>query len=319
MISYYPHFTKLSLENREEIVALTSRFAPYSDFNFSSLFSWNTDGSTEICLLNGNLVIKLPDYVTGEPTVSLIGDSQIDESIALLLGDCTSLNLIPEIVVQSLKQPEKFQISEDRDNFDYIYDLVAVAYMAGGKLKKKRNKVYAVRKAFAGRLTHSTLTEVSLELRSSLEAITTSWSINSCQSASDLRQEKKALSTLFANTAKFDLIITLITIDATPVAFSINEIIDEENAICHFEKATPAHEQLSSLVASQAAIDLLGFGCSNVNWEQDLGLEGMRKSKMAYQPTTFLKKYTIELAKVPQQNTGNAPERVQHIELISMG
>lgn len=41
MIPKFPEFKKLELSNKEEIENFTSKFPPYSDFNFVSMWCWD--------------------------------------------------------------------------------------------------------------------------------------------------------------------------------------------------------------------------------------------------------------------------------------
>ena len=67
MITNFPNFKKLGLEDKPLIESFVKRYLPYSDFNFVSLWSYDTDNSYEISYLNKNLVIKQDDYITNEP------------------------------------------------------------------------------------------------------------------------------------------------------------------------------------------------------------------------------------------------------------
>ena len=78
MIALFPEFSKIDISHRYEIEAITSKFEPYSDFNFVSLFCWDTDGSAAVSVSNDNLIIKIPDYINGIPVYSMLGDSKID-------------------------------------------------------------------------------------------------------------------------------------------------------------------------------------------------------------------------------------------------
>jgi len=100
MIPVFPIFTALTLEHKSEVESITSKFEPYADFSFVNLFAWCLDTQTEISLLNDNLVIRLPDYITGETTMySLIGKTKMDESVDELLKLSDSLTLVPEQVI----------------------------------------------------------------------------------------------------------------------------------------------------------------------------------------------------------------------------
>ena len=64
MIPEFPEFKKLELSDKEEVEKITSKFPPYSDFNFVSMWSWNIENKIWISQLYGNLVVHFTDYLT---------------------------------------------------------------------------------------------------------------------------------------------------------------------------------------------------------------------------------------------------------------
>lgn len=298
MISNYPIFTKLDINLKDKITSITSQFAPYSDFNFTSLYCWNVDDSTEVSLLYGNLVIRMPDYLTRRLTYSILGNNRIDESLKILIDAAGQINMVPEIVFESISNKSDFVIVEDRDNFDYIYELHHLAHLPGNKFKKKRNKANVFTRDHASyELEVRTTRELTAHQIKRLTEIDHEWARLTARDEGDILSERKALSLLLQNSSEFDPIVTEIIVDGEIKAFSINEVLHDKFAICHFEKALSTHHvHLNTFLSSVVAKELQKMGCTYVNWEQDLGLEGLRQSKMSYHPINMLKKYTIKLA-----------------------
>ncbi len=294
MINSFPYFSKLEIKHKNIIEAFATRFEPYHDFSFINLYCWNSDGSTEISMLNGNLIVRLPDYVNGTPVLTLLGDTSIDESIDQLLGTAKELRLVPQLVVDNIFNKDKFTLAEDRDNFDYIYKLTDLSNLSGYKFKKKRNKTNVVKSAFSEKIEVKSSNYIDSDTAVQLNNVFTEWSMNSKQPSDELRFERHAFTTLLENSSHFNLLLTTVSLESELVAFSINEIVNPDWAICHFEKALPVHSQIGTFIAWQATKDLLDIGCSYVNWEPDLGIPGLRKSKMSFQPDFFLKKYEIK-------------------------
>jgi hypothetical protein len=293
-IADFPQFSKLSLSHKDQIESITKNYEPYSDFNFTSLFSWD-DGTSEVSLLHENLVIKLSDYITGEPVYSLLGETGVDASLDTLLASYGTVKLVPEVTVNSLANPEKYVIEEDRDNFDYVYALDILSRLPGGDFKKKRNKSHGFARSFPGDslvVRAQPLTEARAE---DVRRIFHSWAHTPSKSIEEIEAEQKAVTRLVDSCAAFELYLVEILLNDQAIAFSINEKLPNDYALCHFEKALPEYHSgnIYTYLSQQVAIKLLGFGCSRVNWEQDLGLSGLRKSKLSYHPATFLKKYSV--------------------------
>ncbi len=299
MISCFPNFSKLSLDHRDKINLLTKNFAPYSDFNFTSLFSWNVDGSTEISILNDNLVIRLPDYLDGSSVYSILGSSKIEESLDSLLSITDCLKLVPEVVIDSLVAKQRYLIAEDRDSFDYIYNLKHLTELTGEHYKKKRNK----HNVFVNdhqdlELQVRVIDKLDSRHKEHLKQVDLLWADHNSRSDGDIIPERKAIAKLLDNFSSLQLAITEVVVEGEIKAFSINELMDGNYTICHFEKALKVHHQhINNFLVIQVAKQLHAAGKNWMNWEQDLGLEGLRRSKLSYRPSTMLKKYIVKKAR----------------------
>lgn len=290
----FPQFAKLDIAHKAVVESITSRFEPYSDFNFTSLFSWDDDTS-EVCLLNGNLVIKLADYITGRPVYSLLGENDVDTSLHALLSHAEVLSLVPGVTIKNIKNPDQFNFSEDRDNFDYIYELRELAELPGGALKKKRNKANGFSGSFKSRSLDTRSSILTDRQASDVEHVFSQWASSPGKSVEEIKSEHRALTRLVEHANFFDVYLMELVLDDQVIAFSINEKINSHYALCHFEKALPDYHKgnIYTYLSQQVARELLKLGCLYVNWEQDLGLPGLRKSKQSYNPRAFLKKYHL--------------------------
>jgi hypothetical protein len=295
MIATYPDFSKLSLEHKDQLARFTAKFEPYSDFNFVSLFSWNTDGSAEVAILDGNLVIRIPDYLDGHPVYSLLGDNRIDASVETLFQSVPKLELVPEAVIQKLEQPGLYDIAEDENNFDYVYDVSHLIHLKGSHFKKKRNKNNVFVKEHEGyELVVKVVKDLDVAHIEALQQVDRQWAQIASRDKGDILAERKALDRLFESFSAFELIIVEVVVDNEIKAFSVNELLASGYALCHFEKAlTTHHEHLNTFLTIEVAKKLHEAGCEFMNWEQDLGLEGLRRSKQSYHPIRMLKKYTL--------------------------
>ena len=81
----YPTFKKLELSDKEIFEEHTKKFPPYSDYNFVSIWSYNTEDNVTFSFLNDNLVMKLNDYITNEPFYTFLGTNKAEETINNLL------------------------------------------------------------------------------------------------------------------------------------------------------------------------------------------------------------------------------------------
>lgn len=128
-------FIELSLDNKHLILDHVNEFDSYSDYNFSSLFHWNVQGSIKFAFVGKALVLKMTDYLSGTEFLSILGKENIDEAIKVCLNTAkelnidTTLRLVPEITINSINNKLGIRVEEDIDSHDYILDINDLAEM----------------------------------------------------------------------------------------------------------------------------------------------------------------------------------------------
>jgi uncharacterized protein len=299
MLPQFPKFKELELSDVEDVQQYTARYAPFSDFNFASLWSWNIDNSVLLSELNGNLVVRLGDYVTGEVFYSFLGDSRVNDTVESLIDlSCKEslqprLQLVPEVVAGQL-DTDRFSITEDDKHADYILMVDRLCTYPGSRLASKRNEV---RKFL--RLCPQTRFEIlDLNRASTIEqcqALFRRWyARRNAPRDQETEREFKAFERCLRSQAHFPLVGVGIFADETLVALSILEIVDNKYAFTHFEKADMTNfPGIGSFLNQQVANVLASRGIQYINIEQDLGIAGLRTSKRSYFPCGYLRKFSV--------------------------
>lgn len=297
MIPKFPKFASLSLEHKPHVEKHVSKFPPYSDFNFTSLITWS-DEQTQISILNDNLVIKFKDYITNEPFYTFLGVSKINETIKTLFVEASKnglplhLELIPEAAIKAYPNLlEEFHIEEDRDNFDYIYLLEEAREFKGKKHRDKRNFINRFKKLYKS--SHKIIDLSNPKIQKEILDLFYLWQKQKNRTKQQVENELTAIKKVFQYSKNLSLICVGLYTGEKLVGFSINEVLTDGYSMNLFEKADINYQGIFPYLRHISAVYLLKLGSKFLSHEQDLGDEGLRKSKMSYNPHTFLKKYTI--------------------------
>ena len=207
------------------------------------------------------------------------------------LGE-SRLKLIPEISTREI-DGTRFNISADRDNFDYLFSTDEIRQFSGKKFAKRRNTVSSLRR------THDSITHRLLDLHepkdesSLVELFTRIKEVRDTKGLEDDHNLPVFLR-LLACANQNNLIITGVYIDEVLVATLVNELLDKTYAVAHLMTADIGlHAGLYAYLMKQNAEYLHQAGVALLNFEQDLGVQNLRKAKTLYRPVSFLRKYQI--------------------------
>ncbi len=296
MIPEFPIFKPLELADREDVMRYTSVFVPYSDFNFISMWSWDTDYEFQISVLNDNLVVRFMDYISGDPFLSFIGKDKIEDTTRTLLEYADkmqlqqSLRLIPE--VDSSQLEKSFSVQEDRDSFDYLLTVEHMNGFKGNRLRGKRNFLKRCERIYSPEVRILSIWDE--QIKKEILSVVKEW-MEERMGEGDIPNAKEfaAISKLLNSGAIPNVISIGVYIEGEMKGFVIGEILEGGYAMLHFEKASSVDlVGIYSYLMYSFALELSHRGCKYINHEQDLGDEGLRKHKESLLPT-MLKKYII--------------------------
>lgn len=200
--------------------------------------------------------------------------------------------LADEEAVQKLKlDPERFQVTEQEDLKDYLYDGDAMRTLSGKKLHKKKNHLNAFMKEYDGRYEYR---KIDCADRKDVWDFLSKWRDAKGEDVDvHLDPEVEGIHEILKNC--FDLQVKMggVYINGNLEAFSIGSYNSLENmAVIHIEKANPQIRGLYQFINQQFLLHEFPTAAL-INREDDLGLEGLRKAKMSYYPIGFARKYLI--------------------------
>lgn len=203
---------------------------------------------------------------------------------------------ITKEVVDYLKEnyPGKFDYTEERDLFDYVYDGDSMRELKGRKNVKKRNHINYFLKEYEGRFEYRLLDENDFDACLKLVEEWTSNKEENGQVDEEMEEELIGIKKLFNSfpVIKDKLKIAGIFIDGKLEAFTMGEYLNPNMALIHIEKANPSIRGLYPYINQQFLVNEFS-DVEFVNREEDLGIEGLRKAKLSYHPVKFVEKYTV--------------------------
>ncbi len=292
------NFQPLTLKDQQLIKKFTEQFPPYSDFNFTSLWSYNTNEDFSFFLDNEKLIIQLRNYITNKKIYSILS-KKLDINTIIKITDnennIKQLNLVPEDSLNDeIKANNNLLITEDRDNFDYVISTEATSVLQGSHYDNKRQHIHQFKRLYPDCFIKISKCDNQIE-HSHIRSLFDVWAAKKTGD-SDTSHEKIALNRLL-NSPNLPINLIGIWDKERLIGFTIDEKIDNY-VLGHFMKADTSYRYIYDMLLFQSASYWKNMGCHYINYEQDLGIEGLRKTKSSWHPIKFLKKYTITLNEI---------------------
>ena len=189
---------------------------------------------------------------------------------------------------------DEYTISEDRDLFDYIYDAQKLMTLSGRKYHKKKNHLNAFKREYEGRYEFRFLSQQNME---EISIFLEEW--KSDREESDMSRyidyEISGIKKIMKWQDIIDFKIAGVYIDGRLEAFSIGKYYEEEGmAYIPVEKANSDFRGIYTYLSSEFLKNAFP-NAKKVNREDDMGIEGLRKSKLSLNPIYLKEKYNITM------------------------
>lgn len=307
-------FTPISLESRAEILPFLAKESyQISDITFGNLFIWKHAREISHTICGDSLIIQTcyagqtPYFffpIGGdEPSkihaLKSIESHAISHGFPLHFASVESRNLallqrtFPHLHVESTP-----------DRFDYVYSVEELITLSGRKFHKKKNHLNNFLQTY-----HWEIEPITQANAKELAQVARIWLDSNPAKSDDLELEYRGIC---AALESFELLglqgiavrarekialgsnsidPTMLESSALPIiAFSFGEIINDEMAVIHIEKAAPniigAYQIINQQLLARCFSSL-----RYANREEDLGIPGLRQAKRGYNPVFMVEKH----------------------------
>jgi hypothetical protein len=301
----YPNFAPISLELKPALHPLLSQTPDgVSEYTFSNLYLFRKRYNYKVSRYPVSQYqvsrYQVSQYqVSSEPSSQTFIISGEREDTRFFMTPCTApgRDVLEDLfkthdywkgISDSVLAPAKtnleqwgITITEDRDNFDYLYLRTDLAELPGKKYHKKRNLVNAFTDAY-----HYREEPLTAALIPQAMEVLDRW-----------KEDKRSDADYIAAREALDLFTTLdmqgaiYYVNDRPAGWCLGESLANGRMFAiHFEKAIDEYKGIYQYI-NQAFAASLPDSYTHINREQDLGDEGLRQAKETYRPVGFVQKY----------------------------
>lgn len=274
---------------------LKNHDTPCCEFSTSNIYTWNIGNELKYAIVDDQIVFNRKTQ-----DLSIYSTPKLSGNLKAVIEKCMEdakssnkkfvLNLISETMKLQLEEmfPNMFTFSYNRNNSDYIYKVQDLIDLKGKKYHGKKNHINYFLKTF--NYAYEPITKENIKDCYNMKEL---WA-HSNYVGNSLETELYAVDIALANFEKFGLTGGLIRIDGIVKAFTIGEQLTKNTFVTHIEKADHTIRGLYPSINQQFAINELS-SYEYVNREEDLGVEGLRKAKLSYNPAIIFDKYQATL------------------------
>ena len=293
-------FTEITLKDKQLFDRHLKLHNPQvSELTFTNLFAWRNFYRFKYAEINGLLCIIAKPCGSEPYALMPIGslDSEVFEDTYKELRDYfRQMGWKPvfkkiahdELVYFKTHVNSDEDMVYDRDNSDYLYSTMDLIHLKGKKYDGKRNHINKFKSKY-----DFSYVPLDCSLIVECSRIMEEWCREkNCNCQEGDYCERQANMELLKNLRYLECKGALLYVNGRYEAFTAGEMLNGDTAVIHIEKANTAIPGLYTII-NQQFLEKEWKDAAYVNREQDLGLEGMRKAKLSYNPLKMVDKYTV--------------------------
>lgn len=290
------HFIPIEIQHREVFLPYLENNSQTCDRAFVNLFCWQHYYHTMWTEVDGWLVVRA--YINGERRAAYIVFPKSDTPdytriLPFLETDAASLGLpltlmgLSEGECDELRRqcPGAFLFDKNRDFADYVYLAENLRTLKGRKYAQKRNHVNKFKSLYS--YHYEPITKLNI---ADCLALEDAWMEQHRDDESAV-EEYAAISKAFHLYEALGLIGGILYVEDHPVAFTYGSPLNDNMFCTHVEKGDVRYEGVYQMINYLFA-QHLPENYEYINREEDMGLSGLRKSKMSYEPAVLMYKTT---------------------------
>ena len=295
-------FRPLTIEDQNIVLSFLKgqKFATY-EYSFLTLYFWKDYCNVEYAICDDSLIIKKTEEGKGSYFMQPIGTTPeklpgiIEQLLDFQRERPSFLSLFRDIEEPFLTQLQALYsshlaFSEDINNFDYIYETDKLVNLHGDKLHKRKSQVnqFIRRYNYVIKDIHD-----DAVMNDSLELAHRWFDIQRLKYR-EIFFELEGIQNIFRHLDALPVRGIAVYVDDQIAGFTLGEKANNQMGIIHVEKGDVRYKGIYPFINKTFAETHM-HDIPYINREEDLGISGLRKAKLAYDPLKLEKKYIVNI------------------------
>lgn len=266
------------------------------DVNLLNAYFWRREYNISFALYDQTLVkayFKPDGSVWGYclPTGKNVGGA-----LEQIFEDSRERNQSPRLVMLTNEQrakleelyPDRFTFARSLENQDYIYLSEELALLSGKKFHAKRNHISKFYRTYE----NARFELIDQSNKGDALTVVLDWYAENSLDPDD-SSEVAAIREGLESLEEFNMSGAVLYVGEKPVAMTLGSEISSRVYDINFEKALRGYDGVYAVINNEFAKTLTRY--KYINREEDMGLEGLRKSKLSYNPVIILDRFNAEM------------------------
>lgn len=331
------HFKNITLADKETIQRYT--FGCHRrdcDLSFSNIFCWHFLNNMQYALVDGCLAMRC--YVNDNWSYQMPIAPPDEEGSSPEEDEGRIVRALRQLIVETeawgnrfvignvLKQhvellnsqfPGEFTIVPEREHFDYLYTREKLITLSGKKLQSKRNHVNTFRKLYPDYVYTALSPEhfpLCLALERHWRTTEDDTDANNQRTHESQLEEFRAMTRALNHWEELGMKGGAIWVNDELIAFTFGYPIDDNTFDVCVEKASEDFNGAYQII-NQEFVKHLPEQYTYINREDDLGEEGLRRSKLSYVPDILLEKSAAyrDVPCIKEEDRAQIAEETRHL------
>ncbi len=296
------HFEPVTMSMKPQIDAITKEWGEGScQHSFVTFFALQEKYGDSVCLENGTLYISRDHLSDGRIRTCLMpmGPADTKETVSRLLEDThergLKLRLFP-ITKKSAKAikeafPNSFRIYPERRWAEYLYYSRKLVELEGSALAGKRRSIRLFYRDLPGKAEVFPLVP---EMIKDIDEFHARWLIENqaTHDADVLERELRSERRILSHMEELGITGFVVTVGGMIRGYCFGSTLSPDVYDAIIMKGDRGIRHLYAFMYQE--LGRLGSRCTYINFEEDLGVPGLRECKLSYHPDRMLYKYCVE-------------------------
>lgn len=296
-VNYMLSFKKITLDDKEILNKYFTYHKEHScDFTVGVVLMWRDFYSIEYAIDENTLFMKYNSqqgdlgfpFPQGENPISgldKIHNYFIDTNLKPTFCFVTKDDL--SIVNNHF---DKIESTAQRMWADYLYDAQSIVDLSGKKFSTQRNHINKFKRLYLDYRFEVIDKDNIQEADEFFDAVTKGFNKTSPYAIEDQKKVKDVLQ----DCDSYGMFGGMLKVDNKVIGMSFGEIVND-TLFVHIERADITYHGAYQMLVNMFAKTFVTKNVKYINREDDSGDEGLRRSKLSYNPIRLIEKYTVTI------------------------